>query len=125
MIWLVVGLGGALGAMGRYGLVAYLFPANVKSFPWGTLVANIIGSVLIGVCYVVIVEKTLMSIAWKPLIMTGFLGGFTTYSTFALEAFLLWQQGSITVAVIYAISSLLACLCAVSASVWLATKLIH
>ena len=125
MIWLAIALGGAFGAMGRYGLTTYLLPVDAKSFPWGTLTANVIGSALIGLCYVLIVEKSLLNVAWKPLVMTGFLGAFTTYSTFALESFLLWQQGSTAIAVAYAISSLLGCLCAVSASVWLATKLIH
>jgi CrcB protein len=125
MIWLVVAIGGALGAMMRLGLTTYLIPANAKQFPWGTLTANIVGSACIGLCYVLIVEKEWVSLAWKPFLMTGFLGAFTTYSTFALESFLLWQQDQVQYAIIYAAASLIGCLLAVSASVFLAMKLFN
>ena len=61
MIWLFVAVGGALGAVARYGLTTYWLPVNAKAFPWGTLTANIVGSLLIGLCYVIIVEKQLLS----------------------------------------------------------------
>ncbi len=124
MIWLAVALGGALGAMGRFGLTSYLIPAGSKQFPWGTLTANILGSALMGLCYVLITDKQWISAEWKPLLMTGFLGAFTTYSTFALESFLLWQQGQTVYAITYAFASLFGCLLAVTSSIWLATKLI-
>ncbi|MFT5118653.1 MAG: CrcB protein [Kiritimatiellia bacterium] len=125
MIWLAVALGGALGAMGRWGLTTYIIPVDGKQFPWGTLTANILGSACIGLCYFLIVEKQLLAIEWKPFLMTGFLGAFTTYSTFALESVLLWQQGQTGYAISYAFASLLGCLLAVSASLFLATKFIH
>jgi len=55
MIWLAVALGGALGAISRYGLMQYLMPVEAKQFPWGTLTVNIVGSALIGLCYVLLV----------------------------------------------------------------------
>jgi CrcB protein len=125
MIWLAVAMGGALGAMMRFGLTTYLAPVDAKQFPWGTLTANIVGSACIGLCYVLIVEKEWISLAWKPFLMTGFLGAFTTYSTFALESFLLWQQDQVQYAILYAAASLIGCLLAVSASIYLAMKLFN
>jgi len=125
MIWLAVALGGALGAVGRYGLTYYLIPVEAKQFPWGTLTTNIVGSALIGLCYVLLIEKQWVAIEWRPFLMVGFLGAFTTYSTFALESFLLWQEGQTNYAISYAIASLMGCILAVSASVFVATKLFN
>ncbi|MGS2716669.1 fluoride efflux transporter CrcB [Eionea flava] len=125
MIWLAVALGGALGALARFGVTQYIFPVHAKQFPWDTLTANIVGSFLIGVCYVLLIEKQWVAAYWRPFLMTGFLGAFTTYSTFALEAFLLWQQGSASYAVIYAFASLVGCLFAVAASIYISTQLFH
>ncbi len=124
MVWLFVALGGAFGAMARYGVTTHLLPVNAKTFPWGTLTANVLGSLLIGFCYVIIVEKQLVGAHWRPLLMVGFLGAFTTYSTFALESFLLWQHGQTAHAIIYALSSLVGCVLAIVISIWLANKLI-
>jgi CrcB protein len=123
MIWLAVALGGAVGALGRYSLTQYLIPIEPKQFPWGTLTANILGSALMGLCYVLLIEKQWIAIEWRPFLMTGFLGAFTTYSTFALESFLLWQAGQIHYALSYAASSLLGCILALTASIFIATKL--
>lgn len=125
MIWLAVALGGALGAMMRWALTSYLLPVGARQFPWGTLIANMLGSACIGLCYVLIVEKQWLAPEWRPFLMTGFLGAFTTYSSFALEAFLLWQQDQANYAISYATASLLGCLLAVSASIYLAAKLLN
>lgn len=118
-------LGGALGAVSRYGLSTYCLPVTAKQFPWGTLTANILGSAVVGLCYVIIIEKHWLADQWQPFLITGFLGAFTTYSTFALESFILWQQGQVNYAIIYGLSSLLGCLLAVSISIWLLTRLFH
>ena len=125
MIWLAVALGGALGAMARYGVSSVLLPVDGKSFPWGTFTANVCGSLFIGLCYILLNSKPWLSELWKPVVMTGFLGAFTTYSTFALESVVLWQQGQTTIAISYALGSLVACLTAVIVSMALMAKLIH
>lgn len=124
MQWLAVALGGAFGAMGRYAVVAYLFPVASNRFPTGTLAANVAGSFLLGVCYVLIVEKGLLGPQWRLVIMTGFLGAFTTFSAFALETIELWHFGHGSMAVAYTLLSLLGSLAAVVAAMALTSRLV-
>ena len=121
MSWLAVAIGGALGSMTRYG-VALLLPSVAGKFPWPTFTVNLLGSFLIGVVYVVIVEKQMLSPEMRLWLMTGFLGGFTTFSSFSLETLQLWQQGQVVQALIYVISSVVLCLIAVAIAVTLTQK---
>lgn len=91
-----VALGGALGAICRY-LISRLAET---SFPWGTLVVNLLGSFLIGI-FVGIVNKGLLSPEMKLLLVTGFCGGFTTFSTFASEAFAMLRMGDVMLMALY------------------------
>jgi CrcB protein len=122
MQWLAVAIGGAIGALSRYGLSCLLPPVN--GFPWATLFANIIGSILIGVCYVVIVEKGLIAEEWRPLLMVGFLGALTTFSTFALDAILMWQAGQSYLSIVYVVVSVLGCIAGAVASIYWVERLI-
>ncbi|MGH1438663.1 MAG: fluoride efflux transporter CrcB [Cellvibrionaceae bacterium] len=122
MMWLAVAIGGALGAMSRYGLMQFI-PASAGSFPWAVWWANIVGSTIIGLLYVLIVEKGLIAAEWRPLLIVGFLGALTTFSTFALDAVLLWQAGQIGTALSYVLSSVLGCLLCAIGGIWLAQKL--
>ncbi|MGM8227220.1 fluoride efflux transporter CrcB [Cellvibrio sp. ARAG 10.3] len=124
MQWLAVAVGGALGAMARYGVVSYLAPLTGHRFPLGTLCVNISGSFLIGVCYVVLDEKLAASPEWRLLTMTGFLGAFTTFSTFSLDALALWENGLPMTAVTYVLATVIGCLMAVTASVLLTQRLL-
>lgn len=124
MQWLAVAVGGALGAMARYGVVSYLAPLTGHRFPVGTLCVNISGSFLIGVCYVVLDEKLAASPEWRLLTMTGFLGAFTTFSTFSLDALALWENGLPVTAVTYVLATVFGCLMAVTASVLLTQRLL-
>jgi fluoride exporter len=121
MNWLAVAIGGALGSVTRYG-VALLLPTVAGKFPWPTFIVNLLGSFLIGVVYVVIVEKQMLSPEMRLWLMTGFLGGFTTFSSFSLETLQLWQQGQVVQALIYVISSVVLCLIAVAIAVTLTQK---
>jgi len=124
MQFLAVAIGGALGAMGRFAVMSYTFPMQAKHFPVGTLAVNIIGSLLIGVFYVLIVERSTLSAEWRLWIMTGFLGAFTTFSTFALDAILLWMNGQGAIAVMYILSNLAGCLLAAYAGLQLTLRFI-
>ena len=85
---LLVALGGAVGSVCRY-LVSRMMES---SFPWGTLTVNIIGSLLIGLL-VGLTSKDIVSQEMKLLLVTGFCGGFTTFSTFANESFGMMKAG--------------------------------
>lgn len=105
MQWLMIAIGGALGSMARFAAVGYLTPMLNFRFPVGTFIVNILGSFLIGVAYVVIVEKQLIPAEWRLFFITGILGGFTTFSSFSLEILQTWQEGHVFNAIFYAASS--------------------
>ena len=83
--FLAVGAGAALGAWLRWGLSAALNHVT-PNLPLGTLASNIVGGYLIGVAVEVLVNHSLLSPEWRLFIITGFLGGLTTFSTFSAEA---------------------------------------
>lgn len=103
---LAVGLGGALGAVGRYGIS--LLPLK-SSFPWLTLLTNLMGALLIG--FIVGLTETgtssqHMVLFWK----TGVCGGFTTFSTFSLETLQLLEAGRMAQGTVYAVVSVALCI---------------
>ncbi|WP_417243592.1 fluoride efflux transporter CrcB [Celeribacter sp.] len=99
-----VAIGGAIGASARY--LTGLGMARVlgKGFPWGTVTVNFVGSVLMGVVIVVLAHEN--GNRFAPLIMTGVLGGFTTYSAFSLDAITIFERGEIGLAAAYVIGTL-------------------
>ena len=115
---LSVALGGALGAVARYLTnvgAGRLFGAG---FPYGTLTVNIVGSFLMGVLVVVLAERGGMRFA--PLLMTGLLGGFTTFSAFSLDAVTLYERGQVGVAAGYVAASVVLSLAGLFAGLALA-----
>lgn len=118
MQWLAIALGGAVGAMGRYWVVTTVTGMMGRWIPWGTLLANVAGSLLIGVAYVILVERTQLDPQWRALIMVGLLGAFTTFSSFALEAVHLLQEGAWLRAVVYLLSSVILCILAAALGLW-------
>ena len=119
MNWIAVAIGGALGAMARYGVSTLLFDASTQRFPYATLSVNVLGSFLIGILFVLIVEKGLLPPEMRSILMVGFLGAFTTFSTFSLDALGLWQNGHLLLALVYALGTVVLCLAAISLAVWL------
>ena len=90
---IAVALGGACGCVCRYYLSLLMTEWCGRSFPYGIFIANILGSFLIGLLMMLIVHKWQLSEAWRVAILVGFLGGFTTFSAFALDAFRLYEAG--------------------------------
>ena len=89
-----IGLGAAGGAWIRWGL-GLIFNATLKNIPLGTFLANLVGGFLIGLAVEFFSHNTQLSPEWKLLIITGFLGGLTTFSTFSLESVQLIQSGRV------------------------------
>lgn len=116
---IAIAIGGALGALSRYwvvGLVSRLFERN---FPYGTLTVNIIGSFVIGIGYIFIIERLHITSEWNAVLMIGFIGAFTTFSTFSLETVNMLHEGRLIAALIYIFSSVLICLLATAAGILL------
>ncbi len=108
-----VALGGAIGASARYltGVVAIRLIG--PGFPWATLVVNILGSFLMGALIVVLAH--LSGNRWAPFLMTGVLGGFTTFSAFSLDAITLFERGQVWIAALYVAASVVLSLAAIVA----------
>ena len=88
---LCIAAGGALGAVARYGLSGWVQNVAPATFPWGTLCVNTVGSLLIGV-FLGISELTSVSLAVRLLFAVGFLGAFTTFSTYSMETLNLFRD---------------------------------
>lgn len=118
---LQVAIGGALGASGRYlvGLAAIRYAG--PGFPWGTMTVNILGSFVMGV--VVVGLAHLSANRFAPFLMTGMLGGFTTFSAFSLDAVTLWERGAVGQAAAYVALSVVLSLAALVAGLLLARSL--
>lgn len=95
-----VALGGALGASARYLTNVAVARAAGVGFPLGTMVVNVVGSFLMGVLVVVLARKA--GNAAAPFLMTGVLGGFTTFSAFTLDTLTLFERGAVGQAALYA-----------------------
>lgn len=122
LLW--VATGGALGSSARYLSMVLLGQWLGGSFPWGTLFVNIVGSFVMGVL------AELGALAWQPsqdvklFLMTGILGGFTTFSTFSLDVALLVERHDWTVAGLYVTMSVLASVGALFAAMALVRNLV-
>lgn len=92
MSWLAVGFGAAFGAWLRWGLSTWL-PSWYSSIPLGTLLANLGGGYLIGMAVAFFQAHPALPPEWRLFLVTGFLGGLTTFSTFSAESMLLLQRG--------------------------------
>jgi CrcB protein len=114
----VIALGGGLGALARYGISTAL-PAAPGHFPLATFVTNVSGCFLIGVLMVLITEVWVAHRLVRPFLGVGFLGGFTTFSTYAVEITGLLRPGTVGVAFAYLAGTLVSAVVAVLAAVWL------
>ena len=113
MAYLLAALGGALGALSRWG-IAEAFPASPGGWPWATLLVNLTGCLLIGVLLAVLAAQV-PEPAWvRPFLGVGVLGGYTTYSTFAVEVVELVDGGAAVPAAGYVLTSVLGGVAAVA-----------
>lgn len=113
MVALVIFVGAGLGGLARYTIGGWVQGAAGADFPWGTLVVNVTGSVLLAFSYAVM-EGTGTHAVWRAFVGIGLLGGFTTFSTFGYETMRLMQDGQWTRAVAYILASVCISLLAVA-----------
>jgi CrcB protein len=108
----VISAGGAIGALARYG-IGYAFPAAPTGFPWATFVVNVSGCLLIGVLMVLVTEVWTGRPLVRPFLGVGVLGGFTTFSTYAVDIQRLVNGGAAVTALGYLSATVAAALAAV------------
>ncbi len=107
---LLIAIGGATGALARYGITGALHNAFGTQFPYGTLVVNMLGSFSLGIIYVLVEEKHWLGPEWRALIAIGLLGALTTFSTFSLETIKLLSSGAVIRALLNTMANLIFCL---------------
>lgn len=110
--YLVIGVGGFLGALARYGLGTYIGSRYGVRFPYGTFVINMSGSFLVGFILTFLARST-VSVYWRYLIPIGFIGAYTTFSTFEYETLRAVQDGQVATGVLNVVLSNLVGLAAV------------
>ncbi len=116
--FLLVALGGALGASLRHVVNIAALKALGPGFPWATLTVNLVGSFAMGVFIEVLTRRYGSSNELRLFVATGVLGGFTTFSAFSLDFAALWQRGEVITAFGYVLTSVVGALLALFLGLW-------
>ena len=123
MIWqhaLAVAAGGAIGAAGRFLVNAWALRTLGPGFPWSTAIVNVAGAFAMGFLAILLVERAGVPTGLRLFLLTGILGGFTTFSAYTLDIVLLAENGETANAFLYAGGTVIATLAALLAGQWLA-----
>jgi CrcB protein len=107
---IAIAAGGALGALARYGMSSAVYAWLGRGFPWGTLAVNLLGSFLMGLLFVLLIERLSWAPEWRGAILIGFLGAFTTFSTFSIETLNLLEEGAMLTAFLNMVVSVWLCI---------------
>lgn len=108
MNWLLVAIGGGLGAVARYALSGWILPHTLQQkFPWPTFAVNVLGCLAAGILFAAAAKHDVFSPHLRLFLFTGLLGGFTTFSAFGLETAHLLKRGDVGVAAAYVLFSVL------------------
>ena len=118
MGYVLVFIGGGIGAALRHGVnrAAHIYLG--ASFPYGTLIVNVAGGLLMGVMAGLFLVKTGVGEGTRQFLATGILGGFTTFSAFSLDATLMWQRGDYGLLALYAVGSVVLSIAALALGLW-------
>ncbi len=119
MGYLIVFLGGGIGAMLRHGVNLSAARALGMAFPWGTFLVNVTGSLVMGLLAGWFALRGDASQGWRLFLTTGILGGYTTFSAFSLDTALLYERGEIAAAGLYALGSVALSVGGLFAGLWL------
>lgn len=105
--FIIIGLGGFLGAIARYSVGYYVGQKWGRNFPLGTFIVNITGSLLIGLLMPLLMEKLMVNPLWRLFLVVGFLGAYTTFSAFEYETGSLIADGDWMTTLLYVLSSVI------------------
>lgn len=109
---LAIAGGGALGAVLRFLMSSNIYRVFGRDFPYGTLAVNVLGSFLMGICFILVLERGVLSAEWRSVIIIGFLGAFTTFSAFSIDTLTLLESGELGRAALNILLSVALCLAA-------------
>jgi CrcB protein len=98
---LMIAIGGAIGSVSRYGCQKWIYQMYPHPFPFGTLAVNIVGSSIVGLIWGLAEKGSIGKPGWTLFLITGFCGGFTTFSAFSLETLSLLRNGAVSSALFY------------------------
>jgi len=119
-----VAAGGAVGAVARYMVTSAVPRLLGHGFPWGTLVVNVVGSLLMGLLIDILARRWSAPVEARVFLVTGCLGAFTTFSTFSLDVVTLYERGALLPAALYVVGSVVAGVAALFAGLWLGRALV-
>lgn len=117
-----VAAGGAIGAVMRYWTAEFIHLCFERGFPLGTMTVNVIGSFLMGFLAILFIQKFSHSVEMRGFFLIGMLGGYTTFSTFALDTFNLFAQGKLGFAIFNMVLSVILCVIAAGLGVYLGVR---
>ncbi len=120
---LLVAIGGAIGSVGRYCVGLWATRLAGPNFPWGTLTVNVVGAFAIGLLVEMVARRFDASNEMRAFIVTGILGGFTTWSSFTLDTMVLFERGEVGLSALYLLASLLVSFAAIFAGLALGRAL--
>lgn len=117
---IAIAVGGALGALSRFWATNVANVLFGSEFPYGIMIVNIAGSFAIGIVFILLIERTALPTYWGAGLMVGFLGAFTTFSTFSLQALGLMESGRFMAAAVYIAGSVIICILAAALGMFIA-----